>query len=644
MREGETGGSNIFNSLTRIILTFAVSLVCLGSVGGISYSGLRATLSEAFAEQPINAADANFDPDSVEGLDDEQKEELKKAKEDGKLDFDGEHQKEEPPATETPEDEEEEKELTPKERLQQLGQEIIDSDDFNELVDGLPPDTERKFRQAQKDMVDAGYGDVNMRKDLTHTPEMVEALQRKRDVLIDAVMRGEMSEADYIQTMKMDRMALYKQAVGGAALDINNYGTDFDPGDPTRVTKNDNNGTYWLNESRKRFGTYLENTANILDPKKPLVGGLEGTAMTRSRIAHELSLLVADHTAAAQGPWGSCWTCGGNQMALAWRPDDYSHMVDQVIHTGKFVSPYTNQTINFPSDIIRPSRSNLNYNMMQADNGEQQYTAKIGQYVVGVASGNNEPWDGGVTEYAGKGLEAITGIKNVPWIDPRGGNTHIPTNRLGGIDGLIDGINNGTVRVANYIPFPGHAAENSGFLLANGEGKFVGFGVNDNSWGQGGENAFLATKENANKFVFPKGGGTRFSDPLGGSTIGTIGAMNSIIGNMNRQQAMQNALGQQQSAQQRAAQQQQMAQNQKEQEDKYNKLSSKEKRMLRVYCVRSTKPSAGIPTACRKALTDKSLGAYVPGEKFDLPIPSGDIAGGGVAQLTAPQGATLAGI
>jgi hypothetical protein len=657
-RGGATDGRWIRRlSQALCALVFAFVWTCAPSRHPLPNSALTLTVAHA---DDLQSPDRQGLPGNSElndlGLDKEQQEELRRALKEREAGDDNTHQKEEPTATPTPtttpeaekEEEEEQPQESEQQRLARLGQEIIDSDNFKELVEGLPPDTARKFLQAQKEMIDGGYGDVNMRKDLTHTAELVKGLQTKRDALIDAVRRGEMSEADYLQTLKMDRLALYKQAVGGAALDKNRYGTDFDYGNPLKQTRNDNDGTYWLNDARRRFQSYLNTTSDILDPNKPLAAGLQGSAMTRSRIAHEFSLLVADHTAAAQGPWGSCWTCAAVQTAIAWAPDDYANMVQQVIRNGTFLSPYTGESIKFPSDVLTPSRSNLAFNINQADGGEQQYAARIGQYVVGIGAGNNEPWDGGVAERAGAGLKAITGVENVPWIEMRRGNNfHIPTNQLGGLEGLVDQINLGTVRTAQYIPFPGHSAENSGFLLSNDKGQFVGFGVNDNSWGQRNENAFLATKGNIDKFKFPGGGGTRFGENLGGGTMASIGALNSLVRNMNQQQAMQGALAQQQAAQQQAAQQQQIAQNKKQQEDSYNKLSNKEKRMLRVYCVRNTKPSAGIPTACRMAITDKGLGAYIAGEKFDLPLPSPnqtDLSAVPQAALqTVPRGGALAG-
>ena len=215
----------------------------------------------------------------------------------------------------------------------------------------------------------------------------------------------------------------------------------------------------------------------------------------------------------------------------------------------------------------------------------------LDQRLIGNLAGNGAPSNGGDPSRANRALFSVAGITT-------------PTQfGVGGVQGLAQGINEGTIKLAQYIPFPGHSASNSGKILPTTDGGFLGFGINDNSWGQNGENMFLAKRENLNKFVFPGGGGSMFGGLGGGGAMGTAnGLMSGLLGGMQGQPVSPEA-----SAAAQAATQQQ-------QRDAYSKLNTNERITVRSVCVQVVGPkTTSLPHVCRLALTDKTLPGILDG-------------------------------
>jgi hypothetical protein len=238
-----------------------------------------------------------------------------------------------------------------------------------------------------------------------------------------------------------------------------------------------------------------------------------------------------------------------------------------------------------------PTSSNLAFDMNRAGMGEQSYVNMLDQVLIGNLAGNSAPWNGGFPEAASNTLYTVTGINGVP-----------TQSSVGGTRGLIDYINKGTVRIVQYIPFNGHSASNSGIMLPTTDGGYLGFGINDNSWGPQNEHAFLATYENVGKFQFPGGGGSQFGGLGDGITGAVSGVMAGLLGSMQGQPV--------------SAADQQAAKNatKKRQDEEYNKLDPHSRVLVRSVCVASVTPSTtSLPQICKRALTDPSLPSLVSG-------------------------------
>jgi hypothetical protein len=353
---------------------------------------------------------------------------------------------------------------------------------------------------------------------------------------------------------------------------------------------------FQLQDAQNRAAATFRNMNQLLtDPRAtPTLGSL-----SRLEIARQYSYYFLDHTATAQGNWGSCWTCSAEAMGWAWRPDQMSSAMNQLIFTQRFVSPFSAPgggppySIGYSLSDLMPSQSNLGFNMNNAGSGEQSYVNMLGQRLIGNIAGNSRPWNGGDPGAASRALYTVAGINSTP-----------TQYGVGGIQGLMQGINEGTMKLVQYIPFPGHSASNSGKILPTTDGGFLGFGINDNSWGQNGEHMFLATPENAGKFKFPGGIGSMFGGP-GGAMGMANGLMSGLLGGMQGQPVSPEAAA----AAQNATQQQQS--------DAYSKLNTNERITVRSVCVQAVGPqTTSLPHVCRLALTDKTLPGLLSGPAF----------------------------
>jgi hypothetical protein len=470
--------------------------------------------------------------------------------------------------------------------LDQKTKKIKNPKDNAEALEHVAPDAKRKLEEAIAAAERAGKT-VDLVSNGRYSPEMEEEYSKLESTIKQGILNGSMNEAQGLQTLAQARLAGRIYTAGGEKL--NGIVPDgWNPGNPSARTGTTTAG-FQLQDAQSRAAATFRNMNQLLTDTR---GAQNLGSLSRLSVAQQYSYYFLDHTAVTQGNWGSCWACSAEAMGWAWRPDQMSSAMNQLISTNSFVSPFSNETSqskNFKSDQLVPSPSNLTFDMNKAGGGEQSYVDKLGQLLIGNLAGNSTPWNGGVPSYANSALFSVAGITT-------------PTQYgVGGVPGLTKGINEGTIRLVQYIPFPGHSASNSGRVLPTTDGGFLGFGINDNSWGQNGEHMFLATPENINMFRFPGGGGSRFGGP-GGDNGTANGLISGLLGGMQGQPVSPQAAA----AAQAATQQQQR--------DAYSKLNTNERVTVRSVCVQAVGPkTTSLPHVCRLALTDKTLPSIIDG-------------------------------
>ena len=462
--------------------------------------------------------------------------------------------------------------------------EIRDPKDNAGAFKRLNPNTQKKLNQAMQEAAREGKT-VDLFSNGRYSPEMEAEYSKLESTIKQGILNGSMDEATGLQTLAQARVAGRIYTAGGDKL--NGIVPDaWDPGNPFARSGKITPG-FQLQDAQRRAAATFSNMNQLLTDTR---GAQNLGRLSRLSVAQQYSYYYLDHTAVAQGNWGSCWVCSADAMGWAWRPDQMSSTMNQLIFTNGFVSPFNSQSMGYTPQQLMPSQSNLAFNMNRTGSGEQSYVDMLGQRLIGNLAGNGAPWNGGDPSRANRALFSVAGITT-------------PTQfGVGGVQGLAQGINEGTIKLAQYIPFPGHSASNSGKILPTTDGGFLGFGINDNSWGQNGENMFLAKPENLNKFVFPGGGGSMFGG-LGGGAMGTAnGLMSGLLGGMQGQPVSPEA-----SAAAQAATQQQ-------QRDAYSKLNTNERITVRSVCVQVVGPkTTSLPHVCRLALTDKTLPGILDG-------------------------------
>jgi len=470
--------------------------------------------------------------------------------------------------------------------LDQKTKEIKDSKDNKAALKYVAPDLKRKLEEAIAAAEREGKT-VDLFSNGRYSPEMEAEYSKLESTIVEGILNGSMDEATGLQTLAQARLAGRIYTAGGDKL--NGIVPDaWNPGNPFARAGKITPG-FQLQDAQSRAAATFRNMNQLLTDTR----GTENLGkLSRLSVAQQYSYYFLDHTAVTQGNWGSCWACSAEAMGWAWRPDQMSSAMNQLISTNSFVSPFSNvtsQSKSFTSSQLVPSPSNLTFDMNKAGGGEQSYVDKLGQLLIGNLAGNSTPWNGGVPSYANSALFSVAGITT-------------PTQYgVGGVPGLTKGINEGTIRLVQYIPFPGHSASNSGRILPTTDGGFLGFGINDNSWGQNGEHMFLATPENINMFRFPGGGGSRFGGP-GGDNGTANGLISGLLGGMQGQPVSPQAAA----AAQAATQQQQR--------DAYSKLNTNERVTVRSVCVQAVGPkTTSLPHVCRLALTDKTLPSIIDG-------------------------------
>ena len=468
--------------------------------------------------------------------------------------------------------------------LDQKLDKIRNPKDNAEALEYVAPDPKRKLDAAIAAAAREGKT-VDLFSNRRYSSKMEAEYSKLESTIKQGILNGSMNEAQGLQTLAQARLAGRIYTAGGDKL--NGIVPDaWDPGNPFARAGKITPG-FQLQDAQNRAAATIRNMNQLLtDPRGAQTLG----SLSRLSVAQQYSYYYLDHTAVAQGNQGTCWVCSADAMGWAWRPDQMSSAMNQLIFTNGFVSPFNSQSMGYTPQQLMPSQSNLAFNMNRAGSGEQSYVDMLGQRLIGNLAGNGAPWNGGDPSRANRALFSVAGITT-------------PTqSAVGGVQGLMQGINEGTIKLAQYIPFPGHSASNSGKILPTTDGGFLGFGINDNSWGQNGENMFLAKPENLNKFVFPGGGGSRFGG-LGGGAMGTAnGLMSGLLGGMQGQPVSPEA-----SAAAQAATQQQ-------QRDAYSKLNTNERITVRSVCVQVVGPkTTSLPHVCRLALTDKTLPGILDG-------------------------------
>ena len=468
--------------------------------------------------------------------------------------------------------------------LDQKLDKIRNPKDNAEALEHVAPDPERKLDAAIAAAAREGKT-VDLYSNRRYSSKMEAEYSKLESTIKQGILNGSMNEAQGLQTLAQARLAGRIYTAGGDKL--NGIVPDaWDPGNPFARSGKITPG-FQLQDAQSRAAATFRNMDQLLtDPRGAQTLG----SLSRLSVAQQYSYYYLDHTAVAQGNQGTCWVCSADAMGWAWRPDQMSSTMNQLIFTNGFVSPFNSQSMGYTPQQLMPSQSNLAFNMNRAGSGEQSYVDMLGQRLIGNLAGNGAPWNGGDPSRANRALFSVAGITT-------------PTQfGVGGVQGLMQGINEGTIKLAQYIPFPGHSASNSGKILPTTDGGFLGFGINDNSWGQNGENMFLAKPENLNKFVFPGGGGSMFGG-LGGGAMGTAnGLMSGLLGGMQGQPVSPEA-----SAAAQAATQQQ-------QRDAYSKLNTNERITVRSVCVQVVGPkTTSLPHVCRLALTDKTLPGILDG-------------------------------
>lgn len=467
--------------------------------------------------------------------------------------------------------------------LDQKLDKIKKSKDNEEALERVAPDTKRKLNEAISAAERAGKT-VDLFSNGRYSSEMETEYSKLESTIKQGILNGSIDEATGLQTLAQARLAGRIYTAGGEKL--NGIVSDgWNPGNPSARTGTTTPG-FQLQDAQRRAAATFSNMNQLLTDTR---GDKNLGSLPRLSVAQQYSYYFLDHTAVTQGNWGSCWACSAEAMGWAWRPDQMSSALNQLISTNSFVSPFSPESKSYTTQQLMPSNSNVSFNMNNAGGGEQSYVDKLGQLLIGNLAGNSTPWNGGVSSYANSALFSVAGITTPTQYD------------VGGVPGLTKGINEGTIRLVQYIPFPGHSASNSGRILPTTDGGFLGFGINDNSWGQNGEHMFLATPENLNMFRFPGGGGSRFGGP-GGDNGTANGLISGLLGGMQGQPVSPQAAA----AAQAATQQQQR--------DAYSKLNTNERVTVRSVCVQAVGPkTTSLPHVCRLALTDKTLPSILDG-------------------------------
>ena len=463
--------------------------------------------------------------------------------------------------------------------------ELRDLKNNQAALDILNPNTEKKLKMAMSEAAREGKPPVDLTTKRFWSREMEEEYSKLESTIREGILSGKMTKKDGFSLLGSTVVATNIFPANAKLLD-GVVPDAWDPGNPFARAGKITPG-FQLQDAQNRAAATIRNMNQLLtDPRGAETLG----SLSRLSVAQQYSYYYLDHTAVAQGNQGTCWVCSADAMGWAWRPDQMSSAMNQLIFTNGFVSPFNSQSMGYTPQQLMPSQSNLAFNMNIAGSGEQSYVDMLGQRLIGNLAGNGAPWNGGDPSRANRALFSVAGITT-------------PTQfGVGGVQGLAQGINEGTIKLAQYIPFPGHSASNSGKILPTTDGGFLGFGINDNSWGQNGENMFLAKPENLNKFVFPGGGGSMFGG-LGGGAMGTAnGLMSGLLGGMQGQPVSPEA-----SAAAQAATQQQ-------QRDAYSKLNTNERITVRSVCVQVVGPkTTSLPHVCRLALTDKTLPGILDG-------------------------------
>lgn len=488
---------------------------------------------------------------------------------------------EDQPETDTPVPELSEEEQE-KERLQKV-LDAMERGDIETLKEYVPTELSRKFFQEAMNEIGALGRELDLSAKYQNT-QTTAAIGKFKERVLSDIMSGAVTESEGLRTFA-DTIVGTRFTLGHrAAMDARGVSSKYIPGDTKSLQfTGDGGGSFHLNDGNQRVQSVLNNWTDLLNR------GTDGTPaqghFSAWEIVDQQAFRWGDPTSVTQGNMGSCWACSAEAQLWAWRPDIAADAINQLMFTGKFVSDFTYETKNgdiknfeftyFPSK-LKPTRSNKAFSFEAG--AEQAYVDHLLQALIGTAANDPVVWGGGNPGAASRALGKIAGI-----LAPN-------ISTVGGIQGFINGINDGTMRHIQYIPFRGHSATQSGFLLPTKDGGFVGIGINDNSWGTKNEHAFLATPENANKFVFPGGGGSRF----GGEFFGD--GMNRILNgfqNLGNQQN-QNAVQLQTMTEQKAT-------------DSYSKLTKQQKELVRNICIQNLRPGSRPPNLCKPAVKDKSL-------------------------------------
>ncbi len=413
------------------------------------------------------------------------------------------------------------------------------------------------------------------------SPAMEKSYARLERTIERGIRNGSMTEREGLQTLQQARLAGRLFTAGGEFLN-GKVPDRWNPGRPdVRTGIGPTTKGFQLNKAQRQMSKLYDNMNTLLTSSRATPTLTNG--VTRLDVARQQSLFALDPTAIAQGPMGTCWTCTAETMGWFWAPDQMSAANNQLIFNQRFVSPFGGKGRSYSVADLMPTDSNRNYDMNRAGSGEQSYVNMLDQVLIGNIAGNSAPQNGGDPAAASGALYSVTGVSGTP-----------TQYGVGGIPGLIRGINEGTLRTVQYIPFPGHSASNSGRLLPTTDGGYLGFGINDNSWGQSNERMFLATQENADKFKFPGGMGSNFG--MGGMTGAVSGVMAGLLGSMQGQPVSE---ADKQAAEKATTQQQ---------DEEYNKLDTYSRVLVRSVCVQAVTPSTtSLPQVCRRALTDQSL-------------------------------------
>lgn len=442
---------------------------------------------------------------------------------------------------------------------------------LQDLISHLPPKLQRQF-------TDLLAKNPNMDL-LTNQYISDPRLQFKWDQFKQTIMSSSMTDADKMMSLQLAQIGMRKNMAGAANMDFNNIETDFDPGSPWTARfdgRGNDNKLYWQS-------WYNENTVNTLTYMEKILA-INNTQMESSNIMRQALFQFADPASITQGPMGSCWTCTANSGIWAWDSRESADLIYQRLTTDTYTDKQGVTWRDFEVG-LRPTESNLAYDF--GEGGEQSYVARLGQETLGKMGGRTVISEGGPTPTALRAVGRVTTLFKTP----------LPTQQsIGGVPGLIRGINNGTVRYAEYNPFPGHSASNSGFVLPDKNGGFAGVGENNNSWGTKGENMFAAKPENAGLFKFPGGGGSRF----GGGGGGLLGGLTNLLGKSNQNQTDN----------QQASEIRQM--NDDNAQERYNELNENVQVTVQNICRNLIVESAArnqkiaVPSICRVAIADAS--------------------------------------